>query len=102
LGGLDSWQLRPEPKMFASSSESGASGRAWAAATPTKNLALVYIQNERLLELSEDQLPPAPVITWYNPIRGDTRPAVAVVVQRSCQFPPPDSGDWLLLLKSGK
>lgn len=103
LSGLNFWQLHPEPKMFAPAPDgAGPVQRAWAAATPGKGLALVYSQNERMLELAQDQLPPSPVVTWFNPNRGDTRPAVAVVVQRSCQFPPPDSGDWLLLLKSGK
>jgi hypothetical protein len=37
-----------------------------------------------------------------NPRTGKKSPAVAVVGARTCQLPTPDTGDWVLLVKSGK
>jgi hypothetical protein len=47
-------------------------------------------------------LPPSPAVSWLNPRTGEKNPAVAVVGERSCQFPTPDPGDWLLVMKTGK
>ena len=103
LGELKFWQLRPEPKMVANTAATArAAGRIFAASTQAKDLALVYVSDERMLELAEDAMPQAPAITWYNPRQGDTSPAVAVVAQRTCQFPTPAPGDWLLVIKAGK
>jgi hypothetical protein len=49
-----------------------------------------------------DALPPSPSIGWLNPRTGENSPAVAAVGGSSAQFPTPDSGDWLLVLKKGK
>jgi hypothetical protein len=40
--------------------------------------------------------------TWTNPRTGETHPAVAVVVGKTCQFPTPAPGDWLLTIRAGK
>ncbi len=103
LGTLDYWTLRAAPGIIAGSSADASSPKAaLAACNPTKSLALVYVPEGRMLDLSLDDLPHAPAVTWYNPRQGENSPAVAVVVQRTCQFPTPDQGDWLLLLKAGK
>jgi hypothetical protein len=60
------------------------------------------VPEDRTLELALDSLPPSPSVAWLNPRTGQTNPAVAVVGGRSCQFPTPDPGDWLLVLKAGK
>ena len=36
---------------------------------------------------------------WINPRTGQRRVAVAVVTDRTCEFPTPDAGDWLLLIQ---
>jgi len=103
LSAVDFWQLRPEPKLIAGASNAAQVARkVLAASTPGKGLALVYVAEDRMLELAEDQLPHVPAVTWYNPRRGENSPAVAVVVQHTCQFPTPEPGDWLLMLKAGK
>ena len=49
-----------------------------------------------------------PVYNHRDSLRGvvaralAVHPAVAVVGGRSCQFPTPDPGDWLLQMKAGK
>jgi hypothetical protein len=72
------------------------------AETDAKNLCLAYIPEDRTLELYLDALPPSPGIQWLNPRTGQKSPAVAVVGTHTCQLPTPDTGDWLLVIKSGK
>jgi len=103
VDGVCFWQLRPEPKVLAGQTgAASASGQVFAASTPAKDLALVYVGEDRMLDLSLDEMPHAPAVTWFNPRQGENSPAVAVVVQRTCQFPTPSQGDWLLMLKAGK
>jgi hypothetical protein len=63
-------------------------------------LALVYVPEERSLDLALDALPPSPAVTWFNPRTGQSISAVGVVGSRSCQFPTPGAGDWLLVVKA--
>ena len=100
---VDFWRVRPEPAVLAVAPAGDANPpAACPAATPTKDLELVYVANERMLELSLDAMPRSPTVTWFNPRQGGNSPAVAVVVQGKCQFPTPDAGDWVLLLKAGR
>lgn len=73
-----------------------------AAQTADKNLAICYVPEDRAVELFLDALPPSPNIQWLNPRTGQKTAAVAVVGSRTCQFPTPDAGDWVLVVKSGK
>ena len=63
---------------------------------------LVYVPEDRTVDLSLDRLPRSPAASWYNPRSGENSPAAAAVGGRSCQFPTPDAGDWLLSVKAGK
>jgi hypothetical protein len=76
--------------------------RIVAASTETKDVSVVYLPEERTLELMTDALPSAPAVSWFNPRAGESSPAVAVVGGAACQFPTPDPGDWLLIMKAGK
>jgi len=97
-------ELQPAPKLIAGPTDVNSTpARAFAASTETKDLLCVYVEQHRMLELSMDEMPQAlGSVTWFNPRRGDTSPTVAVVVQRTCQFPTPDQSDWLLVMKAGK
>jgi hypothetical protein len=103
-GSVDFWELRPAPGLIVGpNGTNSGQGRVFAASTEAKDLLWVYVEQHRMLELTMDEMPPAlGSVTWYNPRRGDTSPTVAVVVQRTCQFPTPDQSDWLLVLKAGK
>jgi hypothetical protein len=97
------WQLRPEPQFVANQpGEQSAHRYICAAGTETKDLALVYIPEDRTLELMFEALPPNPNVSWLNPRTGESSPAVAVVGGRTCQFPTPDPGDWLLVIRAAK
>jgi len=103
IDSIDFWRLRPEPKFIAAAPADGSPSRhAAALATEPNEIALVYVPEERTLELFLEALPPSPNVTWLNPRTGENSPAVAVVGGRTCQFPTPDPGDWLLVMKAGK
>src|SRR6185436_10376981 len=72
-----------------------------AARTDQKDVMLVYVPEDRTIEIKLSALPPSPNIGWINPRNGQTSPAVAVVTTDTCQFPTPEEGDWLLVMKTG-
>ena len=103
LSSVDFWRLRPDAGLLATPSSGQSNGSSICpAASESKDLSLVYVANQRMLELSLDAMPRSPSVTWFNPRQGGTSPAVAVVVQSKCQFPTPDPQDWVLLIKAGK
>ncbi len=103
MNSIDFWALHPEQKIVATQPGDLSPQRFIAAAGNEANtLALVYVPEDRTLELSLDALPHSPSVGWLNPRTGGNNPAVAVVSGSSCHFPTPDPGDWLLVVKAGK
>ena len=103
MNSMDFWTLRPQPKAIATQPGDQSPRRFIAAASNEANtLAIVYVPEDRTLELFLNVLPHSPSVGWFSPRTGETNPAVAVVGGRSCQFPTPDPGDWLLVIKAGK
>jgi hypothetical protein len=103
MTSIDFWRLRPQPKAVATQPGDASPQRFIAAASNEANtLSIVYVPEDRTLELVLDALPPSPAVSWLNPHTGQKNPAVAVVGAGSCQFPTPDPGDWLLVMKAGK
>ena len=103
VNSMDFWRLRPQPNSV-SAQPGELSPRRYiaAAATESKDLAVVYVPEERTVELALDALPPSPRVTWFNPRTGQSSPAVAVVSGSICQFPTPEPGDWVLVMRAGK
>lgn len=100
---LDFGRLRPTPVFVVNQPGTSSPGKYVAAArTDAKDLMLVYIPEDRTIEIKLDALPPSPNITWVSPKTGERSPAVAVVTANTCQFPTPAEGDWILLMTSGK
>ena len=103
LAAMDFWRLHPEPKLVTTQPGDSTPRRYVAAAgTDNKDLTLVYVPEDRTLEIALDGLPASPSVNWLNPRTGQTSPAVAVVVGNVCQFPTAEPGDWLLVMKAGK
>jgi hypothetical protein len=102
LNSMEFWRLRPRPQLLAEKTAGPSPLRSLAASTETKDLALVYVPRERSAELMLDGLPLAPDVAWFNPASGKHSHAVAVVGARTCQFPTPGPGDWVLVLKTGR
>ena len=102
MNSIDWWHLRPTPMFVVNNPGKDKPERFVAAArTDLKDLMLVYIPEDRTIEIKLNALPPSPNITWVNPRTGEKSPAVAVVTTDTCQFPTPAEGDWILLMKTG-
>jgi hypothetical protein len=100
---IDFWQLQPQPNFIATQPGLSSAGRYIAAAgTEGKDVSLIYVPEDRTLEVLLEALPPSPLVSWFNPRTGEKSPAVAVVGGRSCQFPTPDPGDWVLVMRGAK
>ena len=63
---------------------------------------VVYVPEDRTVEVKLDLMPESPTVTWVNPRTGERSPAVAVVTASTCQFPTPAEGDWVLLMTMEK
>lgn len=97
----DFWRLRPTPMFIVNQPGKEDPGHFIAAArTDAKDILIVYVPEDRTVEIKLDALPPSPNVTWINPRTGENSPAVAVVTQNTCQFPTPSEGDWLLVTRS--
>lgn len=98
----DFWRLRPTPVFVVNNPGKDTPAKYVAAArTDQKDLMVVYVPVDRTIEIKLNALPPSPNISWFNPRNGETSPAVAVVTTDTCQFPTPEEGDWLLVMKTG-
>jgi len=103
MNSIDFWKLRPEQNFVASQPGKQSPGRfITAAGTENHSLSVVYVPQDRTLDLFQDRLPRSPSISWFNPRTGEDSAAVAIAGGRSSQFPTPDTGDWLLEVKAGK
>ena len=101
MGTNDFWRLEPAPKDVATQPGDSSPRRYIAAASSeTRSWSVVYMPEDRTREVFLDALPPSPGVTWFNPRTGEHSPAVAVVGGKTCQFPTPDPGDWLLVMKA--
>jgi len=98
----DFWRLRPTPVFVVNNPGNNAAAKYVSAArTDKKDLMVVYVPEDRTIEIKLNSLPPSPNISWFNPRNGETSPAVAVVTTDTCQFPTPEEGDWILIIKTG-
>lgn len=94
-------QLRPMPEAVVNN-PGGLSARKYIAAARSekKDLTLVYVPEERTVELLLSSLPPSPEVKWFNPRTGETSAAVAVITDTTAQFPTPGEGDWILWMQT--
>ena len=101
MASPDFWLLHPEPS-FVPAGPTGLRANIAAGGTEAKDFSLIYAPGDRTVELSLTALPASATITWLNPRNTESKPAVAVVGEHTCQFPTPEPGDWLLMMKKGK
>ncbi|MBI4658591.1 MAG: DUF4038 domain-containing protein [Verrucomicrobia bacterium] len=103
FASVDFWRLRPAPEILAVQPGNQAARRHIAAArSEPGDLLVVYVPEDRSLEIYQKALPPGFTASWFNPRTGEKASVVAVVNDQSIQFATPDEGDWLLFVKSGK
>lgn len=100
---IDFGRLRPSPAVVVNQPGTQEPKRFIAAArTDQKDLLVLYVPEDRTVEVKLDMLPPSPNVSWYNPRTGETNTAVGVVTTSTVQFPTPSEGDWILQLITQK
>jgi hypothetical protein len=100
---LEFWRLRPAPEMLVTQPGQQAPARFIAAArAEAGDLAVMYVPEDRTVEVRFQSLPSSLDASWFSPRTGERSPVVAVVNADSVQFATPSEGDWLLVLKSTK
>ncbi|MBI3853617.1 MAG: DUF4038 domain-containing protein [Verrucomicrobia bacterium] len=100
---IEYWQLRPAPELVFHQPGDKEPRRFIAAArTESKDVTIVYVPEDRTVELRVEVLPPSPTMVWINPRTGERSFAAAVTGPSSCQFSTPNPGDWLLVIRAVK
>ena len=103
FASIDWPKLRPAPVVVVNNPGAQTPSKFIAGAkTDDKELMVVYVPEDRTVEIKLDSMPPSPNVTWFNPRTGEKSPAVAVVTANTCQFPTPAEGDWILFMKTDK
>ena len=103
MTSIDWWRLRPTPNIVVNQPGKTTPKKfVVAASTDQRDVVLLYVPEERTVEVLLESLPSSPQITWFNPRTGEKSPAVAVVTANTCQFPTPSEGDWIMWMKSSK
>jgi len=69
-----------------------------AARSEDKKTLVIYVPEDRVLEIQLTAMPESPHVNWFNPRTSDQTPAVAVIGDATAQFPTPSEGDWVLLI----
>ncbi len=101
--GIDFWRLRPAPNLLVvQPGHKNPRQHIAAARTETGDLAVIYVPEDRMVEVRFSLMPPGVKASWFNPRTGQNAPVVAVVNADSVQFATPTEGDWVLTLKSKK
>jgi hypothetical protein len=102
LGSISFAQLRPMPQALVEQPGMQSPHRFIAVAgTEAKDLMLVYVPEDRSVNLVRAEMPRTPSMSWINPRNGEQSSAVAVIGAHNCQFTTPEAGDWLLVIKAG-
>lgn len=98
---IDFSQLRPLPGAVVNNPGNQFPRKYIAAARSVKSdLTVVYVPEERTVEILMASLPPSPEVKWFNPRTGEISSAVAVVTDTTAQFPTPAEGDWILWMQT--
>lgn len=103
LGTIDFAQLRPLPRALGTQPGFESPRRHVSVASlETKNLTVVYVPEDRKVELANMAFVPSATATWLNVRTGERQPATAMAGATTTLFSTPEPGDWLLVLKAGK
>ncbi len=98
---VDFSQLRPLPGAVVNNPGNQSPRKYIAAArSEKKDLTVVYVPEDRTIEILLASLPPSPEVKWFNPRTGETSAAVAVITDTTAQFPTPSEGDWILWMQT--
>lgn len=99
MGSVDFWKLRPRPETIATQPGDVSVPRFIAATgMDTKALALVYLPEDRSVDIIPNVMPASALVSWFNPRTGEKTATVALASGATCPLPTPNPGDWLLLM----
>jgi hypothetical protein len=95
FGAIEWWRLRPAPELLAAQPGDADPGRFIAAArSATGDLALVYVPEDRQVELHGTELSPNLAARWFNPRDGEWMPADS---DGAGTYATPGDEDWVLV-----
>lgn len=96
---IDYWRLRPAPNVLGRQPGLEDPKRHISAANSRDgDLVVVYVPEDRTVDIVQSALPEDFSASWYNPRTGQPEQVAAVVNDQTIQFATPSEGDWLLLL----
>jgi Protein of unknown function (DUF4038)/Domain of unknown function (DUF5060)/Putative collagen-binding domain of a collagenase len=100
---IDWWRLRPAPELL-TSQPGAAQPERWVAAsgTPEADLALIYVPEDREVELHTAGLHPNLAARWFNPRSGEYVAAIPAASGALRRYATPADGDWVLVLQAAK
>ena len=102
FNSIEFWRLRPALGILARQPGNDSTGLYIAAArSEDGDLVVIYAPSTRTVSVKASVLPPAAIVTWFNPRNGERSPAVAVVNDKVIDFATPSAGDWILLIRAG-
>ncbi len=103
FAGREFWRLQPLPSSVLNQTETSLPrNQPVVAATENHRLLVVYVPEDRTVQLATRALPAQPQAVWFNPQSGDNAKVSATTSATSVSFATPTAGEWLLILKAGK
>jgi hypothetical protein len=98
--GKDYWELDPFPQILTIQPGLQSPLRHIAAvSTESRDLIMIYVPEDRAVNVIQQALPPRSKAIWIDPRTGTTRSAAGTSVNATTyRFTTPDNGDWLLVL----
>ena len=97
FASIDFWRLRPAPELLAQQPGTIAASKfITAAASESRDLAVIYTPEPGTIDLTPATLPPGRP-TWFDPKTGARRNAQPIRTETAVRFTTPSNGDWVLL-----
>jgi len=94
---IDFGRLRPAPEAVVNQPGREEPRRFIAAArTDRHDLLVLYVPEDRAVDVKADMLPPSPRASWFNPRTGEISVAEAEEAAGALRFRTPSEGDWIL------
>ena len=103
LATKDFWRLQPLTQaVTAQTTAKFSRSQIVAVGTEDHSLTVVYIPEDRAVNLAAHALPARPNATWFNPRTGESRKTGAVSGPTNANYATPAPGDWVLVLQARK
>lgn len=100
FGSIEWWRLRPAPELVAVQPGEISPRRHIAASRSDEgDLAVVYVPEDRHVELFLEELKADLTARWFNPRMGERIPVNHLTIEGIVQLDTPALGDWVLLLE---